>query len=263
MSHGRVQDKVALVTGAGSGIGRATAILLAREGATDLVADINESAAQAVAAEIISAGGKAESLRLDVADEAMWQEATERVRAAHGRLDILVNNAGVPFGKPVADTSLDEWRRVLAVNLDGVFLGTRHGIRAMQAGKGGSIVNVASVSGIKPFAGASAYGAAKAAVRLLSKVAAIECQDARNGVRVNVVTPGGVKTPMWEAMDFFRDLATRHGGTEEAFAALAGDIPSQQFFSPDEIARTVLFLASDESAHLTGVELVMDRGHTG
>jgi NAD(P)-dependent dehydrogenase (short-subunit alcohol dehydrogenase family) len=258
----RVQDKVALVTGAGSGIGRATVILLAREGATVVVADLNEPAAQAVAAEIISAGGKAEPVRLDVTDEAMWQEATERVRAAHGRLDILVNNAGVPFGKAVADTSLDEWRRVLAVNLDGVFLGTRHGIRAMQA-SGGSIVNVASVSGIKPFAGASAYGAAKAAVRLLSRIAAIECQDAKNGVRVNVVTPGGVKTPMWDAMPFFRDLTARHGGAEQAFAAMAGDVPSQQFFSAAEVARTVLYLASDESAHLTGVELVMDRGHTG
>jgi NAD(P)-dependent dehydrogenase (short-subunit alcohol dehydrogenase family) len=262
MPRGRVQDKVALVTGAGSGIGRATAALLAREGATALVADLNEPAARAVAAEITSGGGKAEPLRLDVADEAAWQEVTERIRATHGRLDILVNNAGVPFGKPVADTSLDEWRRVLAVNLDGVFLGTKHGIRAMRPG-GGSVVNVASVSGVKPFAGASAYGAAKAAVRLLSKVAAIECQDARNGVRVNVVTPGGVKTPMWEAMDFFRDLAARHGGAEGAFAAMAGAAPSQQFCSAEEVARTVLYLASDESAHLTGVELVMDRGHTG
>jgi 3(or 17)beta-hydroxysteroid dehydrogenase len=262
MSQGRVQDKVALVTGAGSGIGRATAALMAREGAIALVADLNEQAAHAVAAEITSHGGKAEPLLLDVADEAAWREATERILAAHRRLDVLVNNAGVSFARPVADTSLQEWRRVLAVNLDGVFLGTRSGIRAMQA-SGGSIVNVASVSGVQPFAGASAYGASKAAVRLLSKVAAIECQDANNGVRVNVVTPGGVKTPMWEAMDFFRDLAARHGGAEEAFAAMAGNTPSQQFFSAEEVARTVLYLASDESAHLTGVELVMDRGHTG
>jgi NAD(P)-dependent dehydrogenase (short-subunit alcohol dehydrogenase family) len=258
-----VQDKVALVTGAGSGIGRATAILLSKEGATVLVADINEQAAQAVVGDITDGGGKAEPLAMDVADEGAWRRAVERILAAHRGLDIVVNNAGVSFAKPVADMSLDEWRRVLAVNLDGVFLGTKHGIRAMQAGTGRSIVNVASVSGIKPFAGASAYGASKAAVRLLSKVAAIECADARNGVRVNVVSPGGVKTPMWETMDFFRSLAVEHGGAEEAFAALAGSSPSQQFFAADEVARTIVYLASDEASHLTGVEVVMDRGHTG
>ncbi len=214
MSQGKVQGKVALVTGAGSGIGRATAFLLAAEGAVAVVADINEPSAQAVAAEIVSASGKAEPLALDVADESAWQQATERILAAHRLLDVVVNNAGVSFVKPVAEMSLAEWRRVLAVNLDGVFLGTRYGIRAMQASGGGSIVNVASVSGIKPFAGAGAYGAGKAAIRLLSKIAAIECQDANNGVRVNVVSPGGVKTPLWESMEFFRTLMAEHGGAE-------------------------------------------------
>jgi NAD(P)-dependent dehydrogenase (short-subunit alcohol dehydrogenase family) len=228
-----------------------------------LVADLNEPVARAAAAEVTAAGGKAESLPLDVTQEAAWQGATEHALATHGRLDVVVNSAGVPFGGQVAETSLEEWRSVLAVNLDGVFLGTKYGIRAMRAGKGGSIVNVASVSGIKPFAGAAAYGASKAAVRLLSKVAAIECQDAGNGVRVNVVTPGGVKTPMWLAMDFFRKLADEHGGAEGAFAALAGSVPSHQFFTAEEVARTVLYLASDESSHLSGVELVMDRGQTG
>jgi NAD(P)-dependent dehydrogenase (short-subunit alcohol dehydrogenase family) len=263
MSAGRVQGRVALVTGAGSGIGRATAVLLANEGATVLVADVNDRAAGAVVAEIAAADGRAEPLALDVSDESAWAAATERILLAHKRLDIVVNSAGVAFGKPVADTSLEEWRRVLAVNLDGVFLGTKHGIRAMQAGGGGSIVNVASVSGIKPFPGASAYGASKAAVRLLTKIAAIECADAKNGVRVNAVTLGGVKTPMWDTMDFFRKLADEHGGAEGAFAALAGSVPSQQFYSAEEVARTVLHLASDASSHLTGVEVVMDRGHTG
>src|SRR6266542_2989747 len=137
MSLGRVQEKVALVTGAGSGIGRATAALLASEGATVFVADLNEQAVQAVTAEIMSRRGKATPLRLDVADEATWQQATEHIRAAHQRLDIVVNNAGVSFAKPVTDTSLDEWRQVLSVNLDGVFLGTKYGIRAMQPGGGG------------------------------------------------------------------------------------------------------------------------------
>lgn len=263
MTQRHIQEKFALVTGAGSGIGRATASLLAREGATALVADINGQAAEAVAAEIVSAGGKAEPLTLDVTDEQAWRRTMEQILDRHGRLDVVVNNAGVSFGKPVAEMSLQEWRRVLAVNLDGVFLGTKHGILALQTREGGSIVNVASVSGIKPFAGAAAYGASKAAVRLFSKIAAIECQDARNGVRINLVSPGGVKTPMWQAMDFFQKLVGQHGDAEKAFAAMAGAVASQQFFTAEDVARTILFLASDESAHLSGVEVVMDRGHTG
>ena len=196
MSQGRRRDKVALVTGAGSGIGRAAATLLGSEGAVILVADIDPKTARAVAAAITADGGRGEPLPLDVSDEAAWQQAVERALASHGRLDVVVNNAGVAFARSVADTSLEEWRRVMAVNLDGVFLGTKHGIRAMQAGKGGSIVNVASVYGIKPFAGASAYSASKAAVRQFTRIAAIECQDAGNAVRVNAVSPGGVKTPV-------------------------------------------------------------------
>ncbi len=114
-----------------------------------------------------------------------------------------------------------------------------------------------------PIREASASGASKVAVRHFSKIAAIECADARTGIRVNVVTPGGVKTPIWESMDFFRDLVSKHGGTEQAFAAMAGTSPSKQFTSPEDIARTILYLASDESAHLTGIELVIAQGHIG
>jgi NAD(P)-dependent dehydrogenase (short-subunit alcohol dehydrogenase family) len=258
---GRVHEKVALVTGAGSGIGRATTTLLAQEGATVVASDINVSAAKKVAGEIRQNGGTAEALRLDVADEAGWVAALDLIRSRYRRLDVLVNNAGLSFAKPVAEMTLAEWRGVLSVNLDGVFLGTRHAVRAMQSGSGGSIINVASVSGLNAYAGAGAYGASKAAVRLLSRVAAIECADARSGVRVNVVSPSGVKTPMWESMDFFRQLVDQHGGTEAAFAALAGSAGSQQFFAPEEVARTILYLASDESAHLNGVEVIMAQGH--
>jgi len=259
---GRVENKIALVTGGGSGIGRATALLLGKEGATVIVADINSASAVQVASEIRGSDGNAASAELDVADECAWATVIEKIMTDHQRLDVLVSNAGVSFGKPIAETTLNEWRRVLAVNLDGVFLGTKLAINAMK-GKGGSIVNVASVSGINPYPGASAYGASKAAIRLFSKIAAIECGDAKTGIRVNVVTPSGVKTPMWETMDFFKDLVAQHGGREEAFAALAGVAPSHEFSTAEEIAQTILYLASDESSHLTGVELVIARGHVG
>lgn len=261
MNTGRIANKIAVVTGAGSGIGRATAALLAQEQAIVAVADIDVIAARRVASEIAESGGKAEAVQLDVADEAEWRALIQQVTAAHRRLDILVNCAGISISKQVAQSTLDDWRKVLSVNLDGVFLGTKLAIDAMK--HGGSIVNVASVSGITPSAGAAAYCASKAAVRIFSKTVAIECANANNGIRVNVVTPGGVKTPMWEKEEFFRSLVAEHGGTEEAFAAMADDTPSHRFFSPDEVAETILYLASDESAHLTGTEIVLDRGHTG
>jgi NAD(P)-dependent dehydrogenase (short-subunit alcohol dehydrogenase family) len=192
MSTGRVHAKVALVTGAASGIGRATATLLAAEGATVILTDIDSHAVEQVASEIRDGGRQAEAMRLDVAEETAWVGVMETILDRHQRLDVLVNNAGVSFAKPIADMTIADWRRVLGVNLDGVFLGTKHAILAMRSQRGGSIINVASVSGITPYPEASAYGASKAAVRHFSKVAAIECADARSGIRVNLVTPAGV-----------------------------------------------------------------------
>ena len=146
---GRVQNKVALVTGAGSGIGRATAVLLSREGATVVVADIDHEAAKTCAAEIIAQSGKATAILLDVADETQWRQAINAVVREHGRLDVLVNNAGMSISKPISDLALHEWRKVFSVNLDGVFLGTKYAVPAMKAVGGGSIVNVAWVSGIR------------------------------------------------------------------------------------------------------------------
>ena len=259
MNSGRVTGKIALVTGSGSGIGRATAILMAQEGATVVAADIDQSASLSVAKEILSGGGRAEVAQLDVTDESVWQVTIAKILANHNHLDILVNVAGISLSKPIAETSFAEWRQVVAVNLDGVFLGIRQAISAMK--EGGSIINVASVSGITPFGGAAAYCSSKAAIRMLSKAAAIECADAENGIRINLVTPGGVKTPMWDKQPFFQDLVSQHGGTEEAFAAMAGDVPSQQFFSAAEVAETIVYLASDASSQLTGTEVVLDRGH--
>ena len=257
----RVQAKVAIVTGAGSGIGRATAILLASEGANVVAADIATEAARSCVEEIADQGGKATTIALDVADEGSWKSAIDTILEQQRRLDILVNNAGISISTHVAESSLEDWRKVMAVNLDGVFLGTKYAIEAMKTG--GSIINVASASGITPSAGASAYCTSKAAVRMFSKTVAIECADAGTGIRVNIVSPGGVKTPMWEKEEFFKELMAEHGGAEEAFASMAGDAPSHQFFTPEEVAETILYLASDESSHVTGTEIVLDRGHTG
>ena len=142
-----------------------------------------------------------------------------------------------------------------------MFLGTKHAIDAMK--NRGSIVNVASVSGITSGGGAAAYCTSKAAVRMFSKSVAIECADAQTDIRVNCVAPGGVKTPMWEKEEFFRKLVDQHGGMDEAFSMISGESPSHQFFSPEEVAQTIMFLVSDESSHLTGTEIVLDRGHTG
>jgi NAD(P)-dependent dehydrogenase (short-subunit alcohol dehydrogenase family) len=236
---------------------------MAQEGATAILTDIESHAVEQVAREIRDIGCEAESMTLDVADESAWVAAMETILTRYHRFDVLVNNAGVSFAKPIATITIEEWKRVLAVNLAGVFLGTKHAVLAMRSRGAGSIINVASVSGITPYPEASAYGASKAAVRHFSKIAAIECADANLGIRVNVVTPGGVMTPMWESMGFFQELVAKQGGREAAFAAMAGTSASNQFSSPEDIARTILYLASDESAHLTGVELVIAQGHSG
>jgi len=261
---GRVAGKGALVVGAGSGIGRAAAALLARHGAAVLCADLDAARAGETAAAITAGGGTASACHLDVAVEADWENAVAEVAGRYGTLDILVNSAGISFARPVADMTLEEWRRVLAVNLDGVFLGTRHGIRAMRRhGRGGSIVNVSSLSGIKPAPGASAYCASKAAVRMLSATAAAEC--ARNGdrIRVNSLCPGGVKTPLWRSMPFFQELIDKTGSEEAAFRAMTQATPHARFAEPEEIALGILFLASDESVFVSGTDLVLDGGFGG
>jgi 3(or 17)beta-hydroxysteroid dehydrogenase len=263
VSRGRVHNKICLVTGAGSGIGKATAMLLAEEEATVIVSDIDVQAAELVAGAIRQGGGQAVALRLNVADESSWSAIIETTLKAHERLDVLVNNAGVGCLKPIVETTIEEWRRVQSVNLEGVFLGTKHAIEAMRSRGGGSIINVASVTGLKAYRDTAAYSASKAGVRQFSKVAAIECADTKTAIRINVVSPGGVKTPIWDSADFFQSLVEKLGGTEQAFAAMAGKSASRAYSTPEEIARTILYLASDESSHLTGTELVIAQGHAG
>lgn len=257
----RLADKCALITGAASGIGRAAAILFAREGAHVAVSDLDEAAAQDVADEIKEAGGVASPHGLDVREEALWERVIGTVVEDWGGLDILVANAGISFAKSVTDMTLEEWRRVHAVNLDGVFLGTKHAIIAMrEAGRGGSIVIVSSASGLKASAGASAYVSSKAAARMFAKTVALEC--ATDGIRVNSVHPAGVKTPMWESMGFFQDLKAAHGGEAGAWDELARSTPLGRFATAEEVAAGILYLSSDESSYVTGTELVIDGGYT-
>lgn len=262
-AKGRVAGKVALVTGAASGIGRATAIVLAREGASVVCADLHEQGAETCAAEIHAAQCAAIACRLDVASEASWCEVIERVLQSHGKLDALVNCAGISLAGAVEDLKLEEWQRVFAVNLEGTFLGTKHAIRAMKSNAGHcSIVNVSSASGLRASPGASAYCASKAAVCMFSRTVAKECSQAGIRIRVNTVCPGGVKTPLWRAMPFFQDLVKKTGSEESAFEAMAQGLPGERFAEPEEIARAILFLASDESLYVNGADLVVDGAYS-
>jgi 3(or 17)beta-hydroxysteroid dehydrogenase len=218
----RAAGKVAFVTGSASGIGRATALLLARHGASVICADIDLVGARVTVGNIQQAGGVASEMKLDVTFEADWKEAIDESLARHARLDVLVNCAGISFAAPVTEMSLEDWRRVMAINLEGVFLGTKNALLVMrQTGDGGSIVNVASASGIKPAAGASAYSTSKAAVCMFTKVVAKECVERGDPIRVNSVCPSGVQTPMWRAMPFFKELVVQTGSEEAAFQSMS------------------------------------------
>jgi NAD(P)-dependent dehydrogenase (short-subunit alcohol dehydrogenase family) len=187
----------------------------------------------------VSFGGTAVAYSLEVTSEENWQRVITNVLGQWERLDILVNNAGISFAKPLAEMSLAEWREVFAVNLDGVFLGTKHGVNAMRKGGGGSIINVASASGIRAGAGASAYCTSKAAVRMFSKTIALECAQNNDNIRINTVSPGGVMTPMWESMGFWQDMKAQTGSAEANWQALARDVPIKRFAKPEDVAAAI------------------------
>ncbi len=245
-SPNRFLQKIALITGAASGIGRAAAQVLAAEGAIILAADLNESADPNV-----------QTIRLDVTSEADWQCLAE----AHPQIDIYVASAGISHAAPLESMPLADWRRVLAVNLDGQFLGLRYALKALRPG--GSAILVGSASGIKPAAGASAYCASKAALRMLMKTAALEAKP--KGIRVNLIAPAGVVTPMWKTMDFFQTLVAEQGEAA-AWKALGGADPATDPLArmafPEEIANVIAWLASGESRNMTGAEIPVDAGYT-
>jgi 3(or 17)beta-hydroxysteroid dehydrogenase len=249
---GRVGGKVALVTGGASGIGLATAGLLTDEGAKVVLTDLDEPRAGAA----IALAQRARFYKLDVTREDDWIAVADAVVSELGRLDILVNSAGVSLLKDIEATTLDEWRRLMAVNLDGVFLGCKHAIRVMKERGGGSIVNMSSVAGLVGAANLAAYSASKGGVRLLTKSVALHCARKGYNIRCNSVHPSFVETPMLQSMI----AAARDPGKLEANFGSAA--PLGRLAQPIEIARTILFLASDESAFTTGAELVVDGGLT-
>jgi NAD(P)-dependent dehydrogenase (short-subunit alcohol dehydrogenase family) len=250
----RLSGKVALVTGAASGLGAATARRLARDGAKILLTD-RDLAGEEVAASIAAAGGQAAFRLHDVTSQPDWAAAVEHAVQDFGRLDILVNNAGVAGGRhELMDHSYDAWRQILAVNLDGVFLGLRHAGPRIAASGGGSVINLSSILGKVGMAGAAAYCASKGGVTLLTKAAALEW--APLGIRVNSVHPGFIDTPMVS-----NALADREDGNEMR-VALMNAHPIGRFGVPREIADAIAFLASDDASFITGAELVVDGGFT-
>jgi NAD(P)-dependent dehydrogenase (short-subunit alcohol dehydrogenase family) len=253
----RMQDKVAIITGAASGMGLAGSQLLAREGAIVVMTDVVEESLRAEAQKIVDTGGRATAHVLDVSSPESWNTVMESVLADYGHVDALVNNAGIHMPKGVLDAELEDWNKVLAVNLTGVWLGMKSVIPSMQATGGGSIVNISSIAGIiggESDAGGAAYSASKGGVRSLTKHAAQ--WFAGDSIRVNSIHPGSVFTGLTRAAGFTKETAVEQPGakTNTPLPPHIGD--------PEDIGYAMLFLASDESKYVTGEELVVDGGWT-
>lgn len=249
---GRLANKIALVTGGASvpGLGSASAIRFAEEGATVFVTDVDAAGAEAVAHTIRDKGGMAKAIAHDVTSEADWDRVVAAIIEAHGRLDILVNNAGIAVLRMIETMTSAEWRHQLDVNLNSVFFGTQRAVREMRrVGQGGSIINISSGAGIAGVQGAGAYSASKAGVRLFSKSIALEC--ARDNIRVNSVHPGAITTNI---------NAVVMSENPELMKKMMDATPMGRFGVPDDIANMNLFLASDESKFVTGAEFVADGG---
>lgn len=262
---GRVQGKVALVTGGASGIGRASALLLAKEGAAIVVSDVQDGLGKDTVAKIKQDGGDAVFLHHDVTSEDAWISVIGEIQSRFGRLDILVNNAGIAVAGPVTEMSLSDWRRQQAINMEGVFLGTKHSLPLMRASGGGSIINMSSLAGLKGAAGLSGYCATKGGVRLFTKAVAMECAQAKDKVRVNSVHPGIIETPIWgaiaEGMPGEILNGTRAGANRPDLDAISSMVvPVGVKGLPEDIAEGVLYLASDASRYVAGTELVIDGG---
>lgn len=252
---GRVEGKVSLVTGAGTGLGRGSALMLASEGATPVVTDIDGATANQTAATITDRGGTALALQHDVSDPEAWEATIATVYERFGRLDVLVNNAGISVAKNIEETTLDEWRRTMAVNLDGVFLGCRAAIPLMAKSGGGSIINLSSIDGIIGEADLAAYCASKGGVRTLTKSVAAHCGEKGYRIRCNSIHPGYIPTA--QTQNYLREL----GRLEEETAKVIARHPIGYLGEADDIAYMVLYLAAHESKFITGAEMVVDGGY--
>lgn len=255
----RVLGKVALVTGGRRGLGRAIALLLAKQGAKVAITDRKPDDADEVIGEIEKAGGEAIFIKQDVSLEEDWKRTIAQVVDHFGKLDVLVNNAGVGAGKNIEDISLKDWRWVMSINLDGVFLGTKYAIEAMKATGGGSIINLSSVEGIVGDSRMVAYDASKGGLRTLTKSAALHCARRGYNIRINTVHPGFIDTKMVEG---FLKAQAPDGDVEAARRELIKLHPIGHLGEPNDVAYAVLYLASDESKFATGSELVVDGGYT-
>src|SRR5690606_38178519 len=250
---GRVANKVALITGGASGLGRATAMLMAKEGAKVVVADRNLEGARKVAEEI---GKAAIAVDLDVTSEQQWIAALDVTEAAFGKLNVMVHSAGVGVLKSVEDISVEEWRFVHSVNLDGPFLGIKHGLPRMRKHAPGSIVIISSVSGIIAGHNMSAYNTSKAGARMLAKTTALHCAKRGYDIRCNSVHPTFIDTPMVQSMIY------AGGDPAERKRKLEAQVPLGKLGEPDDVAYCILHLASDESKFTTGAEFVIEGGIT-
>jgi NAD(P)-dependent dehydrogenase (short-subunit alcohol dehydrogenase family) len=250
----RVPGKVAIVTGAGSsaGLGFATARALAREGASVVLSDIDETGARARAAELASLGYRAIAVLHDVTSEESWVKLMDHALKAFEKLDILVNNAGITISNSVVDMALAEWTKQIDVNLTGAFLGCKYAVATIRKqGAGGSIINVSSIAGLRGFPSSVAYGSSKGGIRQMSRVVAVE--GAKDAIRCNSVFPGMIMTDMHK--NIVRESPERH-------QSIVARIPMGRTGEPDDVAHCILYLASDEAKYVTGAEFVIDGGLT-
>jgi 3(or 17)beta-hydroxysteroid dehydrogenase len=252
----RLQGKSALVTGGAAGIGKSIAEVFAAEGAIVIISDMNEQTGRKVADELCEKGGKALFLIQDVTREEQWQSVTDAIVKDYGKLDIVVNNAGVTDRGNVESISLADWKAVLDVNLNGVFLGTKYGIKAMKNSGGGSIVNISSIEGLIGDPNISAYTASKGGVRIFTKSSALYCAREKYNIRINSIHPGVIRTAI------LSDHIAASEDPEAELQRLASLHPIGFIGDPEDIAFGALYLASNESRFVTGSELVIDGGYT-